>query len=115
MGVAGEESDMLGDWELGRAVDEESNTFVDLAVRVEDVVTEVAGVESDTLEDWIVKSVAEVATEVVGKITDLEGVSELPELLWLPGSVKLEGKDGVTAVFVVGAVDWMVLVVSLVK
>jgi hypothetical protein len=29
MGVAGEESDMLGDWELGRAVDEESNTFVD--------------------------------------------------------------------------------------
>jgi hypothetical protein len=29
MGVAGEESDMIGDWEVGRAVDEESNTFED--------------------------------------------------------------------------------------
>lgn len=75
--------------------------------------TEVAGGKSDTLGDWIAGSVAEVATEVVG--TDLEGVSELPELLWLPGSVELEGRDGVTAVFVVGAVDWMILVVSLVK
>jgi len=76
-------------------------------------VTEVAGGESDTLGEWIVGSVAEVATEVVG--TDLEGVSELPELLWLTGSIELEGEDGVTAVFVVRTVDWMVLVVSLVK
>jgi hypothetical protein len=76
-------------------------------------VTEVAGGESDTLGDWIVGSVAEVATEVVG--TDLEGVSELPGLLWLTGSIELEGEDGVTAVFVVRTVDWMVLVVSLVK
>lgn len=75
--------------------------------------TEVAGGESDTLGEWIVGSVAEVATEVVG--TDLEGVSELPELLWLTGSIELEGEDGVTAVFVVRTVDWMVLVVSLVK
>lgn len=75
--------------------------------------TEVAGGESDTLGDWIVGSVAEVATEVVG--TDLEGVSELPELLWLTRSFELEGEDGVTAVFVVRTVDWMVLVVSLVK
>lgn len=74
---------------------------------------EVAGGESDTLGEWIVGSVAEVATEVVG--TDLEGVSELPELLWLTGSIELEGEDGVTAVFVVRTVDWMVLVVSLVK
>jgi hypothetical protein len=65
------------------------------------------------LEDWIVGSVAEVAAEVVG--TDLEGVSELPELLWLTRSFELEGEDGVTAVFVVRTVDWMVLVVSLVK
>jgi hypothetical protein len=76
-------------------------------------VTEVGGGELDTLEDWIVGSVAEVAAEVVG--TDLEGVSELPELLWLTGSIELEGEDGVTAVFVVRTVDWMVLVVSLVK
>jgi len=76
-------------------------------------VIEVAGGESDTLGEWIVGSVAEVATEVVG--TDLEGVSELPELLWLTGSIELEGEDGVTAVFVVRTVDWMVLVVSLVK
>jgi hypothetical protein len=76
-------------------------------------VTEVGGGELDTLEDWIVGSVAEVAVEVVG--TDLEGVSELPELLWLTGSIELEGEDGVTAVFVVRTVDWMVLVVSLVK
>lgn len=75
--------------------------------------TEVGGGELDTLEDWIVGSVAEVAVEVVG--TDLEGVSELPELLWLTGSIELEGEDGVTAVFVVRTVDWMVLVVSLVK
>lgn len=75
--------------------------------------TEVGGGELDTLEDWIVGSVAEVAAEVVG--TDLEGVSELPELLWLTGSIELEGEDGVTAVFVVRTVDWMVLVVSLVK
>ena len=74
---------------------------------------EVAGGESDTLGEWIVGSVAEVATEVVG--TDLEGVSELPELLWLTGSIELEGEDGVTAVFVVRTVDWTVLVVSLVK
>jgi hypothetical protein len=76
-------------------------------------VTEVAGGELDTLEDWIVGSVAEVAAEVVG--TDLEGVFELPELLWLTRSIELEGEDGVTAVFVVRTVDWMVLVVSLVK
>jgi hypothetical protein len=29
MGVAGEESDMLGDWEVVRAVDEVLNTFDD--------------------------------------------------------------------------------------
>jgi hypothetical protein len=29
MGVAGEESDMLGDWEVGRAVGEVLNTFED--------------------------------------------------------------------------------------
>jgi hypothetical protein len=29
MGVAGEESDMLGDWEVGRAVDEVLNIFED--------------------------------------------------------------------------------------
>ena len=75
--------------------------------------TEVAGGESETLEDWIVGSVAEVAAEVVS--TDLEGVSELPELLWLTGLIELEGEHGVTAVFVVRTVDWMVLVVSLVK
>jgi len=29
MGVVGEESDMLGDWEVGRAVNEVLNTFED--------------------------------------------------------------------------------------
>jgi hypothetical protein len=29
MGVAGEESDMLGDWEVGRAIVEVLNTFED--------------------------------------------------------------------------------------